>query len=184
MYILRIILLITTDLDLLEPPLRQRIIRRPQITPRRLMPKPQPRRQRMDLLEMPLRSPLHIVHDLHDPIIVKIADRSISVRGHFVIELRDGRDDVVRVQVAGGGGMDETDDVAIFEEADLALGIDGGFVPFRGDDPVVVAVLVVVAGHLLLVRTDGISLDVRVQKAASPAHVLERQSGAEGHVYT
>lgn len=48
MRIVRIILLITAHLNLLESPLRQNRIRGPQITPKLIMLKPQLRRQRMN----------------------------------------------------------------------------------------------------------------------------------------
>lgn len=90
---------------------------------------------------MPPLAALDIVHDLHDPIIVEVPDRRVPVAGHLVVQLRvqlrNRRDDVVRVQVACRRGVDETDDVPVFEVPDRAFGIDGRFVSFWGDDPVV-----------------------------------------------
>lgn len=52
--------------------------------------------------------------------------------------------------------------------------------PGRGDEPLVVLVLVVVASDLLLLGADGVGLDVRVEKSSAVAHVLEREARAEG----
>jgi len=77
------------------------------------------------------------------------------------------------VEVSSCRGVNESDDVVVLEESDVArIGERLGF-PGRSDDPLVVVVLVVVAGDLLLIRTDGIGLDVRVEKSSSVSDVLE-----------
>ena len=94
MRILRIILLITANLNLLEPPLRQNRIRRSEVTPKVLMLEPQPRRQRMYPVHL---GPFQIVHNLDLPVIMVVSDRFVTVTRHFVIELGNRRDDGVRV---------------------------------------------------------------------------------------
>ena len=58
--------------------------------------------------------------------------------------------------------MAETDDVIVLEEPHLAVGVVLGLVPAGKDRPLVVIILVVVASHLLLVGSNGVSLDVGV----------------------
>jgi hypothetical protein len=70
--------------------------------------------------------------------------------------------------------MYEANDVAVFKKANIPIPIDGGLLPTWRDEPVVVGVFVVVARDLLLIGSDRICLDVRVQEATSPAHVLQR----------
>ena len=49
--------------------------------------------------------------------------------------------------------------------------------PGRKHDPMVVIVLVVIASHLLLLGTERVCLNVRVEQATTPTHVLERDFG-------
>lgn len=69
--------------------------------------------------------------------------------------------------------MDETDRITILEVSNRILSDRIGF-PSRGDDPSVIVVLVVVACNLLLERTNGVRLDVRVEKASAVADVFKR----------
>ena len=105
MHVLWVILLITTHLHLLETPLRQNRIRSAQITPQRLMPKPQARRQRMYPIHTLLRPLLDIIHNLHLPIIMVIPNRFVPVTRDFVVQLRNGCKDRVGVEVPRGGGV-------------------------------------------------------------------------------
>ena len=130
----------------------------------------------MHLRDFPL---LRVIDNLHNPIIVVIPDTRVPVTRYLVVQLRHGRGDGVRVQVTASWDVAETDNVAVLEEADLIVGVVGLFVPFGEDCPLVVVILVVVAGNLLLVGADGVSLDMRMQEATSPAHVLEGDLGAE-----
>jgi hypothetical protein len=46
--------------------------------------------------------------------------------------------------------MDETDDISIANEGQGVLGVKLGLVAIRVDEPIIVGVLVMIAGHLLL----------------------------------
>ena len=70
--------------------------------------------------------------------------------------------------------MYEANDVAVLKVANRPISIDEGFFPAWSDGPLVVRVFVMVARDLLLIGSHGIRLDVRVQEASSPAHVLQR----------
>ena len=94
MRILRIILLITANLNLLEPPLRQDRIRRSEVTPQVVMLEPQPGRQRMYPVHL---GPFQIVHNLDSPIIMVVPNRFVPITRHLIVELGHGRDDCVRV---------------------------------------------------------------------------------------
>ncbi|KAI3482898.1 hypothetical protein L1887_54220 [Cichorium endivia] len=163
MLVLGVVLLIARHLDLLPAPLRQHCIRGAQL----------------DLAQH------HVVHHLDHPVVVVVAHLFVAIARHFEILLGDGRGKVVRVDVALGLVVDEADDVAVLDHADRLFGarVVGGqlrLVPGRRDDELVVVVAVVVARHLLLLRADGVGLDVRVQQSAAVAHVFERDLGAKG----
>ena len=169
MHVRGVILLITTNLHLLEPPLRQNRIGSTQITPQRLRPKPQARRQRMDPIHTLLRPLLDIIHNLHLPITMVFSNRFVPVTRDFVVQLRNGCKDRVRVEIPRGGGVVQPDNVPVFETADGIVGVVKRLVPEGENDKV----FVVVAGYLLLRIPHRISLHVRVEEAATPAHVFE-----------
>jgi hypothetical protein len=66
----------------------------------------------------------------------------------------------VAVQVAAGRGVDQTDCVAVAENLNLFVLKVRGEGMTSLDDPIVVGILVVVAGDLLLARSVGICLDM------------------------
>ena len=66
----------------------------------------------------------------------------------------------MRVEIASGREVLETDDITMLEESYGVLGVINRLIPIRKDKPMVVVVLVMVAGNLLLTRTDRIGLDV------------------------
>ena len=173
--IIRVILLVAADFDLLETPLGKHSVRRAEVAARVLVAEAQPRRQRVDLLILVLAPTVDVVHDLDDPIVLVVADRRVAVARDFIVQLGDWCRDRVRVEVAGGRGVLETDRIAVLEEAERAVRVVRGLVPAGHHNPLVVLVLVVVAGHLLLLGADRVGLDVGVQKTSTPAHVFERE---------
>lgn len=66
----------------------------------------------------------------------------------------------------------------MLEEADFVFAQLCIF-PSGRDDPVIVAIFVVVACHLLLLRANWVGLDMRVQETSAVAHVLERKLRTE-----
>lgn len=71
--------------------------------------------------------------------------------------------------------MLQTNDIAILDETNGVLCAVFGLFPLGKDDPFVVIILVVIAGDLLLRRTGGVGLDVRMQETTAVANVLERK---------
>ena len=61
----------------------------------------------------------------------------------------------------------------MLQEANGPIQVDGGLFPAWGDNPVVIGVFIVVARDLLLIGTHWVRLDMGVQKATSPTHVLQ-----------
>ena len=84
------------------------------------------------------------------------------------------------MQVARGRDVHEADDVAVLEEAQGLVEVEGRLVPFGVEEPFVVGVFVVVAGDLLLIRTNGVCLDVRVEKTTAVTNVFEGDAGTDG----
>lgn len=79
----------------------------------------------------------------------------------------------MRVEVTASLGVDQTDGATVLGEphglfANVVVGLEAVGV----DEPVVVSILVVVASNLLLLGTLGVGLNVRVEKAAAVAHIL------------
>jgi len=68
----------------------------------------------------------------------------------------------------------EANEVAVRQEANGPIQVNGGLLPAWGDNPVIIGVFIVVARDLLLIGSDWVCLDVRVQEATSPTHVLQR----------
>lgn len=126
-------------------------------------------------------------YNLDAPHVVEVAKRRIAIARDLVLLFRDGRFNVVRVQVAARGFVQETDQVAVLDHFRLAwvvfmeiLGSVLGeeLLPRVVDDPFIVGVLVVVAGNLLLLGTGGKLLHVRVQETAAISVIFERDDRA------
>lgn len=148
--ILGIVVLVARHLDLLETPLRKYSIRCDQVAARVEVPESQPCRKRMDPVKLGARTSNEVVNDFDNPVIVRISDSSIAVARDFVVEFRDRSHERMRVQVAASRGMNEAKGVAMLEEAQLSIRIDGRVLPSRRNEPVIVLVLVMIARDLLL----------------------------------
>ena len=71
--------------------------------------------------------------------------------------------------------MLQTNDIAVLDETNGVMIVIFGLFPFGKDDPFVIFILIVIAGDLLLGRTTGVGLDVRMQETTTIAYVFERQ---------
>ena len=76
--------------------------------------------------------------------------------------------------VSSRGLVHEANDVAILEVANWSIHVDTWLLPAHSDNPAVICIFVEIACHLLLVGADRVRLWVRVQEAASPAHIFQR----------
>lgn len=89
----------------------------------------------------------------------------------------------MRVQVAASLSVNQTNNVVVTDEAQLLrLRVVVGVLTVRIKEPVVVGVLVVVASDLLLSRSLGIGLNVRVEETTTVTHVLDRGLGTNGNL--
>ena len=77
----------------------------------------------------------------------------------------------------------KSNDGSVFEEFDFSVVVYMRVVPGLLNTPVVVVVFVVIACHLLLLRSNGIGLCVRVEKTTSKTHIFEGKFGAVRHLY-
>lgn len=68
--------------------------------------------------------------------------------------------------------MNKANDTPVLNVSNWFLVIDRWFIPGWTDHPIVVIILVVIAGNLLLHRTDRESLNVRVQQSTTVSIVL------------
>ncbi len=128
-HILWVILLIATDLNLFETPLRQDGIRRSKITSKNLVTESHTSSEGMDAINFVAL--LDIVNDLDGPVIVVIADSGVTVARDFMVEFGDGRRNLVGVQVTCGSGMIQADDVAMLKESEWTMEIVRWFIPTR-----------------------------------------------------
>lgn len=140
------------------------------------MAEPHAGRQRVDPLDLVPLPLLQVINHLDDPVILVISDSFVTVARYLVVELGYRCWDGMRVEVASRRVVLEPDNVAILKELDGCLRVVDGLVPARQNDPLIVVVLVMVAGDLLLARTGRISLYMRVQQASTIANVFQRHS--------
>jgi len=166
----RVVLLGAGHLNLLEAPLRQVDIASAEVAAHGLVPETEGGGQGADLAPVPGRG---VADNLNLPVVLVVANRRVTVAGNLPLRLGDGRGDLVRVQVAAGLGVEQTDDLAVGDETGIGLGVIGGGVAVGIEEPVVVGIFVVVACDLLLGRTLGVRLDVAVEQTAAVTHVLD-----------
>jgi len=144
-----VVLLFTSNLDLLETPLRQDSICSSQIAAQCLMLEAQTCRQRVDPVD--LLATVDIVYNFDLPVIMPVANGVIAIARNLIGGLGHRGSDVVRVKVASSGFVAETDDVAVLKVSDGCIMVVSRLIPSGKNDPIVVFVLVVVACHLLLI---------------------------------
>lgn len=113
--------------------------------------------------------------------VLLVANSDVAVAGNFPVGLGDGSSDLVRVEVAAGLGVKETNGLAVGNETGFGSGIVIGIAAVGVEEPVVVGILVVVAGNLLLARALGVGLNVTVEETATIAHILDGNLGTDGH---
>lgn len=110
--------------------------------------------------------------------IFSITNGSVTVTGDFPICLGDRRCDLMRVEIAASLGVDKTDGVTITRVAELLLWLVLDISAIGVEEPVVVCILMMIASDLLLLRTVGVSLMMRVKQTTSIPHVLQCSAGA------
>lgn len=102
-----------------------------------------------------------------------VSNRRVSVARNFVVEFGHGCLNGVRVKVAVCWCVNESNDITIFEIPDIRFWCVCRFAPWVLHHEVVVVVFVVIARNLLLLATDGVRLNVRMQQTASVSGVLQ-----------
>jgi len=167
------------DLNLLKTPLWQVGIASAEIAAKDSMPQAEGGGQSSDSATV---TGSYIANDLDLPVVLSITDGNVAVAGDFSVGLSDGRGYLVRMKVASSLSVEKTNDIAVTNESEVGLGVIGHIVAVGVEEPVVVRVLVVVAGNLLLTRAVGIGLDMGVEKTATIAHVLDRGPRAIGNL--
>lgn len=163
-------ILCTSSFDLLETPLRQIDVTRTQVAAEISVSQSKGGRECADLGVIAGSS---VTDDFNDPMILGITDRCVAVTGNFVVSFCDGSSDLVRVEVAAGLCVDEADCIAIAGVSQRLLRFVVGLVASRVEEPVIVGILVVVAGDLLLLRAFRVCLDVGMKKTTAVSHVLQ-----------
>ena len=79
MGVTRIVLLITADLDLLEPPLWKDGVCRTEVAAENMVTEAQTGRERMDPLHLIFLAHLDIINDLDDPVVMMITDGRVAI---------------------------------------------------------------------------------------------------------
>jgi hypothetical protein len=115
MHIVRVILFVTRDLHLLEAPLGEGGGGGTEVATKDLVTEAETRGESVDALHLLTASLLEVVDDLHDPVIVRVAEGRITVTGNFVVLLCHKGRNVMGVQVPGGRDVAEADDVIVLE---------------------------------------------------------------------
>jgi hypothetical protein len=78
--------------------------------------------------------------------------------------------------------VDQTNLVTVSREAEVLIRLVFGLVAVGVEEPVVVRILVVIAGDLLLLRTLWVGLMMGMKKTTAIAHVLQSHARAEGEL--
>ena len=173
MDVIRVVLFDTRDFDLLEAPFRKDRISCPKVASEFLMAEAHASRKRMYSVNMLFTSSLQVIDYLDFPVIMIVANSSVPLTRNFVIQFRNRCRNVMGVQIASGRTVLKADNVTILEELNGTINIKRQLVPSRMNDPLIVVVLVMIASHLLLIRTNWISLDMRVEETAAIAHIFQ-----------
>lgn len=175
-----VVLLVASNLDLLEAPLRKVDVSSAEVAAQCSVLKAEGGRESADSAAI---AGCRISDDLNAPVVLVITNSEVTIAGHFAVRLGDGGIDLVRVQVAASLGVNETNDGSITNESEVGgLGVVIGFEAVGVKEPVVVGILVVVASNLLLARALGIGLNVRVKKTTAIAHILDGSTRSDGNL--
>lgn len=121
-----------------------------------------------------------ITNDLNSPVVLVVTNSQVAVAGDFLVGLGHGSSDLVGVKVAAGLGVDKTDRLAVANESGRGFGVVVRVRTVGVEEPVVVGILVVVAGDLLLSRALRVGLDVGVQETTTISHVLDGRARSVG----
>ena len=175
----RVVLLDAGHLDLLESPLRQVDSASTEVAAKIGVLQPEGGGQGAQLGVI---TRCGIIDNFDSPVVLGIANGGVSVRRHLPVSLGDRGLDRVRVQVATGLGVNKADDISIADEAEGIFKIVLGLMTVWVEEPLVVGILVVVAGDLLLAGAFGVRLNVRVEETAAVSHVLECGPRAKSHL--
>lgn len=166
-----VVVLGASDFDLLETPLRKIGVSSAEVAAQDLVFQSESGIQSPDLAAVTRSS---VSDNLNLPVILLVTDSQVTVRRDLLVTTGDGGGNVVRVEVASSLSVDQTDIGAIGGESKVGrLRVVILLTAVRVEEPVVVGILVVVAGNLLLTRTRRIGLDVGVKKTTTIAHVLD-----------
>lgn len=159
--IARIVVLCAGNLNLPETPLRQVDVASTEVASKDLVLQTESGRQGSNSAAVVRRN---IADNLDLPVVLIVTNSQVAITRNFLISLGDGGGNVVRVQVATSLCVDEANNISIAKEAGFCVLVVVGVTAVRVEEPVVVGILVVVAGNLLLVGALGICLDMGVQK--------------------
>lgn len=172
---------VTGNLDLAESPLRQVDILGSQKASKDTMSQSESSRKRPQLSILGVMAVF--IHNLDDPIIVGIAGRIVSIATDLPLCRSNGSLDTMTVQAAVGLLVSQTDQVAITQDPGATSILWDLSALNVFDDPVVVVILVVVAGNLLLTRSFRERLNMRVKQSSAISRVLDRYLRSIRHIY-
>lgn len=143
-----VVLLDASDFNLLETPLWEIHVAGAEVTAETCMSQTECSGEGADPAAIPACG---IRHNLNCPMVFVIADGHVTVARHLVVSLSKRCLNSVGVQVPASLYVDETDNVTIANEAEVwALRIIFGLLASRVEVPIVIGILVVIAGDLLL----------------------------------
>lgn len=84
------------------------------------------------------------------------------------------------MEISASLGVDETEDIPVTNILDWCFGVEIWLSTVGVEPPLVVSILMMVASNLLLSRTFGIGLNVRMEKSTTITHILNRSSRSIG----
>mgnify|MGYP005989195533 CR=1 FL=1 len=177
--IARVVILGAGNFDLLETPLRQVAVGSSEVAAEDRVLETESGGQSADSASVAGGG---VTENLNLPVVLVVTNGQVTVARNFLVGLGYRGSDFVGVQVAASLGVEQTDGRAVTNEAKFfRLGVVVLLGAVGVDEPVVVGVLVVVAGNLLLLRTVGVGLNVRVQQSTTVTHVLDGSTRADSN---
>lgn len=117
---------------MLETPLRQDSVCSPHVASEGDVLESEPSCQRSDVFDMSFVAQNDVVHNLETPVIVHIPNCPVAISANLVILLCDRSSHGMGMEIASGGGVAESNDIAVLEELDLLVVIVFRLLPWSG----------------------------------------------------
>lgn len=168
-----LVLLSTSNFNLLETPLRQVHISCSEIASKIGVLQPEGSGEGT---EFGVISRSCIADNFDHPVILSIPHSRITIARDFPVTFGHWSGNLMGVEITASLGVDKADGVAVSRVSKLLIWLEISLAAIRVKEPIVVSIFMMITRDLLLSRSFRVGLVVGMEKSAAIAHVLE--SGA------